>query len=71
MIVVIIIRWAVAKDFVRIAFDKGYGKEAGAFPMCFLLGSVGYIYVAAMPKLTEDEIQEKRAGKIYREALKK
>ena len=53
LLLLIIIHYKVAKMFEKLAFDKGYGKDANAFIMCFWLGIVGYIYVAAMPKLTE------------------
>ncbi len=53
LLLLIIIHYKVAKMFEKLAFDKGYGKDAKAFIMCFWLGFVGYIYVAAMPKLTE------------------
>ncbi len=49
----LIVNYKVAKMFEKLALDKGYGKDANAFIMCFWLGIVGYIYVAAMPKLTE------------------
>ena len=52
--VVIFIQYKVAKLFEKIALDKGYDKKACAFAMCFWLGFVGYIYVAAMPKLNMD-----------------
>ena len=53
LLLLLIIHYKVAKMFEKLAFDKGYGKDANAFIMCFWLGIVGYIYVAAMPKLTE------------------
>lgn len=53
LLLLLILHYKVAKMFEKLAFDKGYGKDANAFIMCFWLGIVGYIYVAAMPKLTE------------------
>ena len=53
----------VARKFESIAFDKGYTRSAGVFWMCFLLGPVGYIYVAAMPVLTAEQIEAKRLNK--------
>ena len=70
-VVVVFCRFIAARKFEGIAFDKGYDENASAFAMCFWLGIVGYIYVLAMPKLTEDQIQEKRTNKIYIEATKK
>ena len=60
LIFLIIIQYTAAKRFEKIAFDKGYDRKAHPFGMCFWLGVIGYIYVAAMPKLTANEIQAKR-----------
>ena len=70
-VVVVFSRLIAARKFEGIAFDKGYDENASAFAMCFWLGIVGYIYVFAMPKLTEDQIQEKRTNRIYIEATQK
>ena len=39
----------VAKQFERIAFDKGYGVERHSFAMVFWFGIVGILYVFALP----------------------
>ncbi|MBE6695117.1 MAG: hypothetical protein E7587_01550 [Ruminococcaceae bacterium] len=67
------IQYKVAKMFEAIAFDKGYDKKAHPFALCFWLGIIGYIYVAAMPKLTATDIQERtyrNAEETYRRAVK-
>ena len=56
--VILCVSYKVAKLFEKIAFDKGYNKDAHAFAMCFWLGFVGYIYVAAMPKLTSETLKK-------------
>ena len=82
LVLYIIIQYNVSKLFEKIAFDKGYDESAHPFAMCFWLGIVGYIYVAAMPKLTADEIAKKRKisnigpkyqkdDKVYEQAIKK
>ena len=85
LVTYIIIQYNVSRLFEKIAFDKGYDESAHPFAMCFWLGIVGYIYVAAMPKLTADEIAKKQEisntepnddeyqkdDKIYEQAVKK
>ena len=85
LVTYIIIQYNVSRLFEKIAFDKGYDESAHPFAMCFWLGIVGYIYVAAMPKLTADEIAKKQEtsntepnddeyqkdDKVYEQAVKK
>lgn len=56
----LIIGFIVGKMMENAAADKGYGTEAHTFAMCFLLGVIGCIYVAALP----DKIQQKQNQKI-------
>lgn len=85
-IIFIFVQYNVSKLFEKIAFDKGYNKEAHAFAMCFWLGFVGYIYVASMPTLTMGKIENNtekalstnsredeyhKANEIYNEATTK
>lgn len=43
----------------KAAAEKGYGKEAHAFAMCFWLGIIGCIYVAALPdKIRQNQNQQ-------------
>ena len=50
VIVLIVVQFAMAKMFERIAYDKGYtADETHAFAKCFWLGLYGMIYVAALP----------------------
>ena len=44
--------------FEGIAFDKGYDSDAHAFAMCFWLGIFGYIYVACLPDLKLQQLQD-------------
>lgn len=44
--VVLLINGIVAKEFEKIAGEKGY---SGYFRWCFLLGIAGWIMVAALP----------------------
>ena len=80
----ITIQYNVSRMFENIALDKGYGPDAHPFAMCFWLGIVGYIYVAAMPKLSSDEITKKQEtdtatneneyqkdDKVYNQAIEK
>ena len=57
----IFINCIIAVSFEKIAKDKGYA-DAHVFAMCFWLGIIGCIYVAAMPKLTAEEIEAKKNG---------
>ena len=47
--VALFIHWYLALKFEQIAFMKGYDKSAHSLAMCFWLGMIGYIYVAALP----------------------
>lgn len=58
--VYLIIGFIIGKMMENAAADKGYGTEAHAFAMCFWLGIIGCIYVAALP----DKIQQKQNQKI-------
>jgi hypothetical protein len=49
--------YIIASKFSELSRDKGYEKTT-AFHMCFWLGIVGYIYVAAMPTLTSKHVSE-------------
>ena len=73
--VVLSINYIIAKQFENIAYDKGYNSDAHPFAMCFWFGIIGYIYVAAMPKLTSEEMEQKEKEDeieaIYREANEK
>lgn len=50
----------IATKMESVAALKGHGKEVHAFAMCFWLGIVGYIYVAALP----DKIRQEQNQKI-------
>ena len=39
----------ICKQFEKIAIQKGHGKEAHSFAMCFWFGIIGTIYVLALP----------------------
>lgn len=56
----LIIGFVIGKMMENAAADKGYGTEAHTFAMCFWLGIIGCIYVAALP----DKIQQKQNQKI-------
>ena len=47
----LLISFIFADKFASLAEDKGYAKS-GYFWLCFFLGTVGYIMVAALPDLT-------------------
>ena len=58
--VAILVNYLIAKTVSGIVVRKGYTvKETHAFAMCFWLGMIGYIYVAALPdrKLQEQNRQ--------------
>lgn len=44
----------IASKFEQIASLKGYGKEIHSFALCFWLGIIGYLYVAALPDLKRE-----------------
>ncbi|MBO5907113.1 MAG: hypothetical protein J6V83_01075 [Clostridia bacterium] len=48
---IVVINYIVARKFEDIAFSKGYDSSIHSFAMCFWLGIIGYIYVAALPDL--------------------
>ena len=49
----LIIQIVVAKQFEKVAEMKGHDAEdVHAFAMCFWLGLIGWIYVAALPDRT-------------------
>lgn len=51
--------YIVAKQFEKIANQKGYGEEKHTLAMCFWLGIVGYLYVIALPDMNfEKRLQE-------------
>ena len=54
LIFAILIDYIVAKKFEEIATMKGH-TNVSAFAMCFWLGIVGYLYVIALPNLTNNE----------------
>ena len=58
--IVVAIQYTIATFMQKAATQKGYGVEAHAFAMCFWLGVIGCIYVAALP----DKIQQKQNQKI-------
>ena len=60
--IVVCIAYFLGKRAEYVAAEKGYGKEAYAFPIGFLFGFFGWIYVAALP----DKIQEEQNLKIIK-----
>ena len=64
IIVGIIIRYIIAKKFENVAKLKGYGSEMHSFAMCFWLGIIGCIYVAALPKINTKEESDREHGNI-------
>ena len=61
-ILALIINYFIAKKGEYVAQLKGYDTEVKAFAMCFWLGIVGWIYVAALP----DQIQQEQNLKIIK-----
>ena len=59
--VLILVDYIVASKFSELAYDKGY-KNSTAFHMCFWLGIIGYLYVAAMPCLTTKTVAANEKG---------
>ena len=45
----------MAKTMEKIARQKGYGEEFNCFMMCFWLGTIGCLYVIALPDLKQRE----------------
>ena len=64
LVIAIIINFVIAKKFEEIAFDKGYTEEKHTFAVCFWLGAIGYIYVAALPDLTAIRRSAEQSRKI-------
>lgn len=60
VVIYLIFCFIIGRMMENVAADKGYGTEAHAFAMCFWLGIIGCIYVAALP----DKIQQKQNQKI-------
>lgn len=58
--VYLVIGYIIGKKMENVATEKGYGTEAHAFAMCFWLGIIGCIYVAALP----DKIQQNQNQQI-------
>ncbi len=56
----LIIAMIIGRKMEDVAALKGYGEDAHAFAMCFWLGIIGCIYVAALP----DKIQQGQNQKI-------
>lgn len=47
-VLVLVIQWIIAKEFAKVATDKGYA-ERKYFWYCFLFSVVGYMLVMALP----------------------
>lgn len=62
IVIYLIIGLIIGRMMENVAADKGYGTEAHAFAMCFWLGVIGCIYVAALP----DKIQQEQNQKIIK-----
>lgn len=60
IVIYLIIGFVIGRMMENAAADKGYGTEAHAFAMCFWLGIIGCIYVAALP----DKIQQDRKSVV-------
>jgi len=60
LIVVFAVNYVVATKMENAAALKGYGKDVNAFAMCFWLGIIGCVYVAALP----DKIQQQQNQKM-------
>ena len=65
----IFLYYKIARFFERIAFLKGYDEDIHAFAMCFWLGIIGYIYVAALPDLIMQE-RLKRNNMLLEQQIK-
>ena len=52
-LLVLAIQLFIADRFEKVAFMKGYDKSVHAFAMCFWLGLIGCVYVAALPTKTK------------------
>lgn len=51
LLISLYINFILARKFEDIATQKGYDSSVHSFAMCFWLGIIGYIYVAALPNL--------------------
>lgn len=60
IVIYLVIGFIIGRMMENVAADKGYGTEAHAFAMCFWLGVIGCIYVAALP----DKIQQEQNQQI-------
>lgn len=60
VVVYFIIGLIIGKIMETAAALKGYGSEAHAFVICFFLGIIGCVYVAALP----DKIQQEQNKRI-------
>ena len=60
ILVAMLINAVIAFFMESAAIQKGHGKEAHAFAMCFWLGIFGCLYVIALPDLK----QQKKLNKI-------
>ncbi len=60
ILVVLLVKIVAAWFMANTAVLKGHGQEVHAFWICFWLGIVGYIYVAALP----DKIQQSQNQRI-------
>ena len=68
-IIYLAIMAGIAKVMETVAADKGYGKEAHVWLICFFLGIVGVLYVVALPDKKQQEQNEiiiKQNQKIIR-----
>ena len=55
IIISFVVNYIVASQMETAAALKGYGKEVHVFAMCFWLGIIGCIYVAALPDLIQQK----------------
>ena len=55
-VIAIVLKIFIAKKFEEVAIKKGH-PDVHAFAWCFWLDTVGYIYVAALPYMTEKSIK--------------
>ena len=58
--------YLIAKKFEKIAFQKGYDRSIHSFAMCFWLGMIGYLYVIALPDLTQQKRMDKMIALLER-----
>ena len=59
LFVVLFINYIIANHMKFVATLKGYGDDAHAWAMCFWLGIIGCIYVAALPdKIAQSQNQQ-------------